>query len=167
MKFSELSDFQTAYLELLLWSCGDFEYENFFFGSMDDLIDADNVDLDDEPTIEHLKSVQEFFNKWQPIWHGYWCVSQAAHDLALTRNSHGAGFWDRYYLPLASERKLIENKSYIKSVEGHARGKLLTSAAKLEGACYVEPLIGSGGDIAELYRQFRLGNKVFNRYVIR
>ena len=167
MEFNELSDFQTGYLESLLWSCADFEYEKFSFGSMDDLVDADNVDLTDAPTVEHLKSVQEFFDKWQSIWHDYWCVSQAAHDLALTRNGHGSGFWDRYYLPLAPERKLIENKLYIRSVEGYARGKLLSAAAKLEGSCYIVPLSGSNADIAELYSQFKSGNKVFNRYIIR
>lgn len=30
-----------------------------------------------------------------PVWGEFWTFEQAAHDFWLTRNGHGAGFWDR------------------------------------------------------------------------
>lgn len=49
-----------------------------------------------------------------------WTPEQAGHDFWLTRNGHGAGFWDRYP----------------PGTVGHHFGELMTKAAKGFGECY-------------------------------
>lgn len=166
MEYYELSEFQVSYLETLLWSTGDLEVDEFYFDSADALVFTSEVDLKDKSTVQHLESVAEFYNKYRGIWYGYWLDNDAAHDLALTRNSHGAGFWDRYYSSSVANLKSSKNAEQIHAHEGYVRGQILSKAAKLEGSCGVLLLSPYGTNYAQLYDMFRRGIKVFNRYQI-
>jgi hypothetical protein len=85
-------EFFEQYIETLLWS------ETTEDGSPLD----DDFSTDDIGNIEEIKSeVLDFFNSALPAIseaiekHPHYDISQAGHDYALTRNDHGAGFWDR------------------------------------------------------------------------
>ena len=48
--------------------------------------------------------LQEFYANWAEDWIlGDWRDDQAGHDLFLTRNGHGVGFWDRQFNELSTE----------------------------------------------------------------
>jgi hypothetical protein len=49
--------------------------------------------------------------------------SQHGHDFWLTRNGHGAGFWDRGYLPELSERLSDASKTFGTYDVEYRRGK--------------------------------------------
>ena len=85
----KLDDFTLAYIECLLWQATD-EY-----GEPLDMYDIDDIDPDGlEEIIQDCKDFQEANAE---------LLSQAGddeqngHDFCLTRNGHGAGFWDRGY----------------------------------------------------------------------
>jgi hypothetical protein len=40
-------------------------------------------------------------------WREHWSPEQFGHDYWLTRNGHGAGFWDRYYVGPSSTPDMI------------------------------------------------------------
>lgn len=86
---SDFQDFMNSYIETLLWSSVDFDGENFDGYSTDDF------------SAETLKEIEE---SCQDFWENSSVQeaidedgqnpSMAGHDFALTRNGHGAGFWD-------------------------------------------------------------------------
>jgi len=100
MKTDELSAFTKGYIECLLWS--ECTVDN-------GLEDMDISDLSDET----LKAIEEDCKSFEgdnaEIWRaeGRWTDEQAGHDFLLTRNRHGAGFWDRGHGPVG--RALTES----------------------------------------------------------
>lgn len=86
-----LDDFVTSYLETALWSStdddGDPLDDNFGIEDLDDSVvrqaieDCDAFRSSNADTLARLKHSD----------------SQVAHDFWLTRNRHGAGFWDGDY----------------------------------------------------------------------
>ena len=94
MEQIEFSAFVDAFITTLIWSSGE-EYDGK---------DADDLSLEARHAIEadcqdFLRRVEDKFLSCN--WHhvpgsrGEWCEwSQLAHDYCLTRNGHGAGFWD-------------------------------------------------------------------------
>jgi hypothetical protein len=45
-----------------------------------------------------------FYNDHSTVWAaGGWTDGQAGHDFFLTRNGHGAGFWDRSFNDLSDD----------------------------------------------------------------
>lgn len=86
-----LADAFAAYLECALWSsttCDD--------GDDCEPLDRDHDidDIDEEAIVELLDDVLRFFAAdWSVIRD--LDAAQAGHDFWLTRNHHGAGFWDR------------------------------------------------------------------------
>lgn len=86
--------FQSAYVEALIWQSTDDDVSAMHhegFGALDaDAVAEVLADCDDFLTPE----VRALITRALATEHGYsW--SQAGHDLALTRNGHGAGYWDR------------------------------------------------------------------------
>ena len=84
-------EFFTQYLGTLLWSETD-----------DNCDPLDNeFGVDDIGNTEELEeSARDFFDHAQPLIEQAidqytYDYGQAGHDFALTRNGHGAGFWDR------------------------------------------------------------------------
>ena len=89
--------FLAAYIECALWSSTD--------NSRDDGGDPldRNYSLDDiaPETLAQMRADCEAFTA-SPEWEAayaddFWTASQGGHDFWLTRNGHGAGFWDRYW----------------------------------------------------------------------
>lgn len=117
-----LKQFITAYIECALWSStadGSPEQQEAdpnHKGSFDSsFLDLGYTDLDPELQKHVEEQCAEFFEAYNDYFgHN---VEQAGHDFWLTRNGHGAGFWDRghNYWP------------------GDPSGQLLTSAAKPYG----------------------------------
>lgn len=89
----EMNDFLTAYIECALWSS-----TNDDGSSLDD--GRDEGDIAPE-TLEAMRKDCEDFQESnarllaQAYATGRYDESQAGHDFWLTRNGHGAGFWDR------------------------------------------------------------------------
>lgn len=92
--------FTNAYVTALLWS----EMDNADPETGGDPVDANfcDEDLTEKSLEEILKDCEEFqrdnAEALQVYYDGLnYGPDQAGHDFALTRNRHGAGFWDRYY----------------------------------------------------------------------
>lgn len=92
-----LDDFTLAYIECALWSSDD-EYN--------ESLDSNYSICDIEPESLELiiEECKEFQNDWANALNQYCELYQhpeytgmalAGHDYWLTRNGHGAGFWDR------------------------------------------------------------------------
>lgn len=91
---SEFEKFVASYLETALWSSSGDEGGPEF-------LDAEySADDFDEGCLERLKvdlrrwwdANQEYIQRWDNP--RYSAASMAGHDLWLTQNHHGAGFWD-------------------------------------------------------------------------
>ena len=57
-------------------------------------------DLSDEAQTSMIEDCEGFLDQLDVAgvdWRQGWSTEQLGHDLWLTRNGHGAGFWDRYY----------------------------------------------------------------------
>lgn len=84
-----LETFIEQYIETLFWSETD--------GDDTPLdLNHEKMDLSSETLEKIRKDCEKFFNEnmdlLEKVPGGY---SQCGHDFALTRNGHGAGFWDR------------------------------------------------------------------------
>lgn len=107
IKDKQLRKFVISYVETLLWSegdqFGDYSYDDFTDTAKEEIISDCESMLYDE-TLQTLLSG------------GLYTVETAGHDFALTRNDHGAGYWDRGLGDI---------------------GELLTKEAKAYGAMHV------------------------------
>jgi hypothetical protein len=150
-----IDDFTKAYIEAALWSssaelgdCDDCDAERVS-GDGDErcpkcggrLRGADRsfqdlgfatTDIDPESLTkmsEDCASFQAKYDAFLEHWYGVGESSErAGHDFWLTRNGHGAGFWDRYFG--GTEEEL---------------GRILTAAAETYGECYL--YVGDDGRI--------------------
>jgi hypothetical protein len=107
-----------AYLVCLLWSSTDDDGNP---------LDANFSveDIDSESVEDHREQIEQFtHDNRELIEQTEMTDEQLGHDLWLTRNGHGVGFWDRGY--------------------GEA-GDLLTVASKALGECW--PYVGDDGTI--------------------
>lgn len=80
---------ENSYIEALLWSSdSDYPEESF-----------DGASLSSEALESISKDCERFEERaWKILDRYYaqdWTLEQLGHDFALTRNGHGAGFWDR------------------------------------------------------------------------
>lgn len=99
----DLDEFTLAYLWCALWSSTDDNGEP---------LDADYSVHDFDPetlckAVEECRSFQE--SHWDYIYHD---LSRAGHDFWLTRNGHGAGFWDGDWEKLVGDLLTRASKSY-------------------------------------------------------
>ncbi len=95
----KLDDFTIAYLEAALWSStdwdtgepldGEYDIDDFTPASIRQAI-SDCEDFQ-EANEDDLDEIAERFGATD---------AQSGHDFWLTRNGHGAGFWDRGYGPV-------------------------------------------------------------------
>jgi hypothetical protein len=117
----KMDTFMQAYVEAALWSSTD---------DNDDALDK-NYSVSDiaEDTLDQMRADCEKFKKENEVLYdkGGWDDEQAGHDFWLTRNGHGAGFWDRA-------------GKFDKEV-----GEKLTKAAKEYGT--VDLIVGDDGKI--------------------
>lgn len=111
-----MDTFTRQYIETALWSSTDFDGN-----PLDDQYDAD--DLAPETLKQMIEDCKDFQEHHSDLWDD---DSRAGHDFWLTRNRHGAGFWDGDYPePQASK---------------------LTDASHAYGSCDLYP-----GDDGKLY----------------
>lgn len=96
----KLDEFTTAYIDCMLWSTND-ESDKSGGSPLDENYDIKDVDPDSlAKIIEDCKAFQK--EHANDIEGGYvsfrgeaWSDTEmAGHDFWLTRNGHGAGFWD-------------------------------------------------------------------------
>jgi hypothetical protein len=82
-----------AYVQCALWASTDDEGE-----PLDGLYEA--WDFADEAEASMIEDVENFLDLVEEKgieWRIGWTAEQMGHDFWLTRNRHGAGFWDRYH----------------------------------------------------------------------
>lgn len=121
-----LDDFLRGYLVAALWSSTDNSNESGG-DPLDDNYDVD--DIDPKSVAGSRSECEDFMKANAPALEEYYRITgggaeSAGHDFWLTRNRHGAGFWDR----------------------GAGRaGKLLTDAAHVYGG--VDPYVGDDGTV--------------------
>jgi len=99
--------FLMAYVECMLWSS-----QSDCESSVTD--EHSFMDLSDEANKQVVDDCNDFQESFGELMVGL-DASQCGHDFWLTRNGHGAGFWDRGYGEV---------------------GKKLTEASKAYGECY-------------------------------
>ena len=89
-KSQQEQDFYNAYVECLLWTHSE-ELEGLAHKDGVPRIHAESDNL-------IIKECQKFIQKSYMVLKSASCdFSQHGHDFFLTRNGHGAGFWDRGY----------------------------------------------------------------------
>ena len=118
------ADMFAAYIECALWSSVHYDAPDADGVPMDDLVDLDDLAAD---TLTSLSSELNDFVSLCYYLGLSWdeCTDeQIGHDFWLTRNGHGAGFWDRGLGSL---------------------GEALSSAARTFGSC--DLYIGDDGNI--------------------
>ncbi len=87
---NDMTDFFLAYVTCALWSTNDEEGN-----PLDDKHDIDDIDLE---TLDKMRTdCAAFLNENADALRCLGDDDQNGHDFWLTRNGHGAGFWDRGY----------------------------------------------------------------------
>lgn len=102
---SYLAELLPAYFECMLWSSVDFETGEPLDESFSE------SDLSPEAIVDSTEDCKGFVaENWETISCMFDVMSpaQCGHDFWLTRNGHGAGFWDRGY-PVDVGSKLSES----------------------------------------------------------
>ncbi len=114
------------YLVCALWSSTDENGE-----PLNDGRDID--DIADKTKAQAQEDILDFLGLLERDgvdWRKFWTPEQLGHDFWLTRNGHGAGFWDR---------------ASINETEKHALGETLTKWAQAMGS--VDLYVGDDGAV--------------------
>lgn len=98
-----LDEFTTAYIEAALWSS----------------MDEDGTPLDRDHTVDNIseRTLAEMIQDAKDFQRENWDyikndLARAGHDFWLTRNRHGAGFWDGDWLERPAYRLTESARSY-------------------------------------------------------
>ena len=85
---ANMVEFVNAYITCALWSSTD---------DNDCPLDSNYSKEDLSPLLYTTSIIEcyDFFKENYTLWFRHMDCSQAGHDFWLTRNGHGAGFWDR------------------------------------------------------------------------
>jgi len=82
-----------AYMQCALWSSTGDDGE-----PLDGLYETWEISDEAQASmIEDCESLLDSVEYAEIDWRSGWTAEQFGHDFWLTRNGHGAGFWDRYY----------------------------------------------------------------------
>lgn len=84
-----------AYIECAIWSSVHFEDENDDCGTPLDQVDAELSESARESMANDCADLLSLLEAEGVEWSEDWSEEQFGHDFWLTRNGHGAGFWDR------------------------------------------------------------------------
>lgn len=90
------SDFIAAYIACALWSSTDDDGEPLdVLYDVDDISDETRAEMHGD-CLKFLETGAQLIDSDNPHWSGGGSTpySRAGHDFWLTRNGHGAGFWD-------------------------------------------------------------------------
>lgn len=92
-----LSEMLTGYIVCALWSSHDWDETGEDQGNLDDTYDAGDLTTGtrDEMRADCADFLQSNVADCQAMMSRGFGASQLGHDFWLTRNGHGAGFWDR------------------------------------------------------------------------
>jgi hypothetical protein len=125
----DLETFLAHYVICALWSSHDESREDGG-DPMDDNYGPGDIHPD---TLAKMREECRAFmesDAWREAYVGdFWTLEQGGHDFWLTRNGHGAGFWDRYS----------------GGHEGEAHGKALSALAETFGG--VDLYVGDDGKV--------------------
>lgn len=103
-----MDTFTEAYVECALWSSTEGEQGEI-------LLDEHEGDIAPEALAEMEQDCADFQTAMADTLAAWYVLGQtsecAGHDFWLTRNRHGAGFWDRYYNEPGSDPSEWENRS--------------------------------------------------------
>ena len=104
---TDLDDFLRGYIECALWSSTD-QADDQGGAPLDDIYEPADLDHEALDSMRHdcadfmegCGADLEAYCEQMGTWHGgadakYNAMECAGHDFWLTRNGHGAGFWDR------------------------------------------------------------------------
>jgi hypothetical protein len=80
-----LQSFTAAYVECALWSSTDDNGEP---------LDRTDATLSPEARARMQDDCADFYKQFSELWEDHYSDEHAGHDFWLTRNRHGAGFWD-------------------------------------------------------------------------
>jgi hypothetical protein len=118
-----MTRFMQAYVECALWSSSDGENGEIRLDEYDGDIAPQTLAAMEADCAGFQANNADLLAAWYDIGED---ETHAGHDFWLTRNGHGAGFWDRYYIGTGVEL-----------------GNKLTAAAKKYGE--VDLYIGADG----------------------
>lgn len=113
---AKIDEFTQGYLEAALWSSHDVDDQGNVKGNLDDNYGID--DIATESLVTMIDECKQFQEENADLLKEAGSPGRNGHDFWLTRNSHGAGYWDRGY-----DKKV---------------GDGLTQAAKDFGGCDLE-----------------------------
>jgi hypothetical protein len=123
--------FFNSAIEYLLWSEVLMLSENDDTCSADDWFSIGDIDSDDLQRIEDEASA--FVDETRELWEWWMSPEGAGGNWVLTRNRHGAGFWDG--ADHAHERKTLTERSHNDgSLHLYADGKWMPGDTDREGA---------------------------------
>lgn len=125
---NKLDGFTLAYIECALWSSTD-NLRDDGGDPLDDNYGPDDIAA--ETLARMVEDCADFrdCDEWRAaVGAGLWDDAQGGHDFWLTRNGHGAGFWDRYG-----------------DGAGERLGRALTARADTYGGC--DLYVGDDGKI--------------------
>lgn len=96
MRIIDIDGMTDAYIECALWSSVHFENEKDACGMPFDQVDAELAQSTREEMRESCADFIDLLEREEiEIPEDEWSDEQIGHDFWLTRNGHGAGFWDR------------------------------------------------------------------------
>ena len=121
-----------GYLVAALWSSNDESTES---GGEPFDSNYEITDIDPKSSEQAKADCAAFKEKAGALLEGYGDASQVGHDFWLTRNGHGAGFWDRY----------LDFDDPAEREKAKETGKKLTEIAKTFGE--LNPILGDDGKI--------------------
>ncbi|RLC14513.1 MAG: hypothetical protein DRI24_13325 [Deltaproteobacteria bacterium] len=84
----EMSSFLSGYMTCALWTSHDADGE-----CLD--VNYGTHDISGDTQMEMTKDCVEFYKANRELFPEGYSMNEAGHDFWLTRNGHGAGFWDR------------------------------------------------------------------------
>lgn len=117
--------FTQAYIECALWSSSEGEQGEIRLDEYDGDIAPDSLAEMERDCADFQAAMADTLAAWYALGESQ---ERAGHDFWLTRNGHGAGFWDRYY-----------------DEPGNTLGNTLSDCAKGFGDC--DLYIGDDGQI--------------------
>ena len=112
-----LREFIESYLACALWTGQNWDKQDSN-GNPDDMDEYSIYDFEPESLARMQSDCKAFYEANQSLWSdavGY-DDGRAGHDFWLTRNGHGAGFWDREEIRETREQLTKASKAY-KSID--------------------------------------------------
>lgn len=102
----EVDDFTFAYLVCAIWTSHDDTCESFYDNHMMSDLAVETINKAKEDCSSFLEKAKDILSQIPETY----SINNAGHDFWLTRNHHGAGYWDRSFGDLGKELTKIAEK---------------------------------------------------------